>query len=74
MTPLLDVLLTATVLVAGITVILYALRFFPVVKSPSAQFELDLVPPRSMAHEIDRSTHMVRTEAKRIKSQPKLKG
>lgn len=80
MTPLLDMLMTAGVLILGVSAILYALRFFPIAKTPSDQFELDLDAPRdyartrsAMAHSVDRMTDTIREETKRMKAKPRLK-
>jgi len=80
MTPLISTLLTAATLIIGVAGILYAMRFFPVVKPNGDQFEFDLPTPkdyaprlRSMAHDIDRATDMIREETARIRSKPRVK-
>lgn len=63
----------------GALAVVYGLRFFPITKAPDDQYEMDLDVPTilpvrrrsSMAHDIDRTTDMVKEEIARIKKSPR---
>lgn len=64
----------------GALAVVYALRFFPIAKTPDDQYELDLGAPKDyapnrsvMAHEVDRAADVVKEEVKRIRRLPSLR-
>lgn len=80
MTPLVSTLVTALVLTLGAGAIVYALRFFPIVKDEGDQLELDLdVAPeylrkaRVAAHDAHRAADVIREETARLKAKPRIK-
>ena len=80
MTPLISAIATALVITLGAGAIVYALRFFPIVKNGRDQFELDLdIPPeylkkaRVAAHEAHVSAHVIREETAKLKAKPRIK-
>ena len=80
MTPFINVLLTAAVIVGGTLAILYGLRFFPIAKARSDQleFDLDVAPEylrkaRVAAHDAHRAADVIREETARLKAKPRIK-
>lgn len=64
----------------GALAIVYGLRFFPISKAPSDQYEMDLDIPASyptrrsaMAHSVDRTTDIVKEDVKRIRRLPPIR-
>lgn len=64
----------------GVLMIIYALRFFPIVKDHDDQLEFDLNGTtrfvrraRSVANDVHRAADMINEEVDRIKAKPKIK-